>query len=685
MVRFALILKYYFQVGVIIIKKNLLSQEKSPYLIQHKDNPVHWMPWSEKAFDLAKKENKPVLLSVGYAACHWCHVMAHESFEDNDVASLMNEHFINIKVDREERPDIDAIYMAALQAMGVNGGWPMTIFMTPEKKAFWGGTYFSKEPLNGMPSFPNILVGLSDAYKNDKEVISENYNAIDDAIRKKNNKDLSGSLSIDILDRVSEQLLSFSDKVNGGLNGAPKFPNTATIDNLWRAFIRTGKEDLRNQVLLTLTRMSNGGIYDQLGGGFSRYSVDDQWLIPHFEKMLYDNALLIDIFSTVYQVEKNPLFEIRVKETIDWVISDMITDEGGICSAIDADSEGVEGKYYIWKSEDIDNLLKNESTHFKSIFGVTDEGNFEGNNILFFNGSTDDLLDKSIVKSRSILLNERAKRVAPLLDDKVLTDWNGLMISSLTRASKTFNNQDWIKYAENAYEFILKNLIVDGVLHHSWREGEVRGIAMLDDHVALIDASISLYIATNNKKYIDIADSQLSYLNKYFIDEKKGGYFLTSINASDVPIRMKISSDSATPSGNGLLFKTLVTWWRLSGRIDLKANITMLEKSFGKTVAENFSSHCTWISGFESLYKGSDFVVVGDSNSAVVKEMIENINNLRLNDCILTLINPDDELPKNHPAFGKTNVSQATAYICRDQTCSLPILDPDKIKQTYFE
>ncbi|MDA9643116.1 thioredoxin domain-containing protein, partial [bacterium] len=369
MVRFALILKYYFQVGVIIIKKNLLSQEKSPYLIQHKDNPVHWMPWSEKAFDLAKKENKPVLLSVGYAACHWCHVMAHESFEDNDVASLMNEHFINIKVDREERPDIDAIYMAALQAMGIHGGWPMTIFMTPEKKAFWGGTYFSKEPLNGMPSFPNILVGLSDAYKNDKDVISENYNAIDDAIRKKNNKDSSGSLSIDILDRVSEQLLSFSDKVNGGLNGAPKFPNTATIDNLWRAFIRTGKEDFRNQVLLTLTRMSNGGIYDQLGGGFSRYSVDDQWLIPHFEKMLYDNALLIDIFSTVYQVEKSSLFKIRVKETIDWVIADMITDEGGICSAIDADSEGVEGKYYVWKSEDIDNLLKNESTHFRSIFG----------------------------------------------------------------------------------------------------------------------------------------------------------------------------------------------------------------------------------------------------------------------------------------------------------------------------
>ena len=363
--------------------------------------------------------------------------------------------------------------------------------------------------------------------------------------------------------------------------------------------------------------MSNGGIYDQLGGGFSRYSVDDQWLIPHFEKMLYDNALLIDIFSTVYQVEKNPLFEIRVKETIDWVISDMITDDGGICSAIDADSEGVEGKYYVWKSEDIDNLLKDESTHFKSIFGVTDEGNFEGNNILFFNGSTDDLSDKSIIKSRSILLNERIKRVAPLLDDKILTDWNGLMISSLTRASKIFENQEWIKYAENAYEFILKNLIVDGVLYHSWREGEVRGIAMLDDHVALIDASISLYIATNNKKYIDIADSQLSYLNEYFIDEEKGGYFLTSINASDVPIRMKISSDSATPSGNGLLFKTLVTWWRLSGRIDLKANITMLEKSFGKTVAENFSSHCTWISGFESLYKGSDFVVVGDHNSSV--------------------------------------------------------------------
>lgn len=659
--------------------------EKSPYLIQHKDNPVHWMPWSEDAFDLAKSENKPILLSVGYAACHWCHVMAHESFEDNDIANLMNERFINIKVDREERPDIDAIYMAALQAMGVHGGWPMTVFMTPEKKPFWGGTYFSKEPLNGMPSFPNILTGISDAYINDKNVIVENYKAIDDALRKKNSTDTSGSLSIDILNRVSEQLLSFSDKENGGLKGAPKFPNTATIDNLWRAFIRTGKEDYRKQVLLTLKRMSCGGIYDQLAGGFSRYSVDDHWLVPHFEKMLYDNALLIDIFSTVYQTEKNPLLEVRVKEIIEWVVSDMITGKGGICSAIDADSEGVEGKYYVWTSDEIDRLLKGESNRFKSVFGVTDSGNFEGSNILSLNGSIKDLLDDGISNSRLTLLNERRKRVPPLLDDKILTDWNGLMIGALTRASKIFDNQNWLMYAENAYEFITSYLIVDDVLYHSWREGEVRGLATLDDHVALIDASIALYIVTSKNKYLDIADSQLAHLNEYFIDKERGGYYLTSISATDVHIRMKISSDSATPSGNGLLFKSLVSWWRLSGRMDLKENINMLEKSFGKTVAENFSSHCTWISGFESLYKGSDFVVVGDQNSNVIKEMIENINNLKLNDSILTLISPKDELPKNHPAFGKTNVNQATTYICTGQVCSSPILDPDKIKQNLFE
>ena len=659
--------------------------EKSPYLIQHKDNPVHWMPWSEDAFDLAKSENKPILLSVGYAACHWCHVMAHESFEDNDIANLMNERFINIKVDREERPDIDAIYMAALQAMGFHGGWPMTFFMTPEKKPFWGGTYFSKEPLNGMPSFPNILTGISDAYINDKNVIVENYKAIDDALRKKNSTDTSGSLSIDILNRVSEQLLSFSDKENGGLKGAPKFPNTATIDNLWRAFIRTGKEDYRKQVLLTLKRMSCGGIYDQLAGGFSRYSVDDHWLVPHFEKMLYDNALLIDIFSTVYQTEKNPLLEVRVKEIIEWVVSDMITGKGGICSAIDADSEGVEGKYYVWTSDEIDRLLKGESNRFKSVFGVTDSGNFEGSNILSLNGSIKDLLDDGISTSRLTLLNERRKRVPPLLDDKILTDWNGLMIGALTRASKIFDNQNWLMYAENAYEFITSYLIVDDVLYHSWREGEVRGLATLDDHVALIDASIALYIVTSKNKYLDIADSQLAHLNEYFIDKERGGYYLTSISATDVHIRMKISSDSATPSGNGLLFKSLVSWWRLSGRMDLKENINMLEKSFGKTVAENFSSHCTWISGFESLYKGSDFVVVGDQNSNVIKEMIENINNLKLNDSILTLISPKDELPKNHPAFGKTNVNQATTYICTGQVCSSPILDPDKIKQNLFE
>ena len=354
--------------------------------------------------------------------------------------------------------------------------------------------------------------------------------------------------------------------------------------------------------------MAHGGLFDQFGGGFARYSVDPHWLIPHFEKMLYDNALLIDAYTRGWLDNQDPLYAAVVEETIGWLEREMSADAGGFYAALDADSEGEEGRYYVWTPEQIDRLLKEESNRFKSVFGVTNSGNFEGSNILSLNGSIKDLLDEGISSSRLILLDERRKRVPPLLDDKILTDWNSLMISSLARASAIFENQEWIKYAENAYEFILNNLIIDDVLYHSWREGEVRGLATLDDHAALIDASIALYIATSKNKYLDIADTQLSHLNEYFIDEELGGYFLTSINALDVPIRMKISSDSATPSGNGLLFKALVTWWRLSGRIDLRENIIMLEKSFGKTVAENFSSHCTWISGFESFYKGTKFV-----------------------------------------------------------------------------
>ena len=660
-------------------KKNLLINEKSPYLLQHKDNPVHWRPWSEEAFKEARDLQKPLLISIGYSACHWCHVMAHESFEDEEVAKLMNEKFINIKIDREERPDIDNYCMTALHAMGGHGGWPMTIFMTSSKKIFWGGTYFPKEPSHGMPSFKNVLNGISEAYLSDKETIKKNYESVEDAINKINNDDTSGTLSLDILDRVSDQLLKVSDDINGGLMGAPKFPNTHIIGNLWRAYLRTKNLNYKNQVLLTIKKMANGGIYDHLQGGFARYSVDERWLVPHFEKMLYDNALLVDLFSSVYKTHPDPLIKLRVSETVNWLIEDMQTSEGGFAAAIDADSEGIEGKYYVWDESEIDGILGLQAENFKNIYGVTEQGNFEGKNILFLNAYENDIFDSETANCRSKLLIERKKRISPLMDDKILTDWNGLTISALVRASTVFSDKTWLDRAIKAYDFVLNNLFFENSLYHSWREGEVRGLALADDYAALIEASVALFIATSEQKYLDQSELLFKILNDNFFDNERGGYFNTSLQSNDLPLRMRLSEDGPTPSANGLLFKTLTDLWRITGDNKIEEYIKKLEIGFGKIVTKRFSSHCSWIAGFESYHKGTDVFIIGPKKSKIVKDMLEKANELQVNDLLVTIIEPGTKLSDNHPAYRKTNVDKTTAFICTGRVCSLPIIDPNDI------
>ncbi len=459
------------------MSENLLGRETSPYLLQHRDNPVHWRAWGEDAFAEARAANKPILLSVGYAACHWCHVMAHESFEDAKTASLMNELFVNIKVDREERPDVDAIYQTALAMMGEQGGWPLTMFLTPKGEPFWGGTYFPPTPRYGRAAFRDILSGLADAWASKQEQVQKNVAALVGALQQRH-APAAGQIERDLLDQIALRLLEEVDTVHGGIGTAPKFPQPAIFELLWRAYKRSQNADLKQAVIVTLDRMSQGGIYDHLGGGYARYSTDAHWLAPHFEKMLYDNAQLIDNLTLVWAETKSPLYAQRVAETVDWLQREMMAEGGAFASTLDADSEGEEGKFYVWRAEEIEALLGADAALFKEAYDVKPGGNWEGHTIL--NRSRKMLLgsaahEAKLAASRAILFKEREKRIRPGRDDKVLGDWNGLMIAALARAGFAFEHPDWIALARSAYDGVLKLLTAeDGRLRHSYRQGRRR-------------------------------------------------------------------------------------------------------------------------------------------------------------------------------------------------------------------
>ncbi|HEX6101458.1 MAG TPA: thioredoxin domain-containing protein, partial [Alphaproteobacteria bacterium] len=453
--------------------ENLLARETSPYLLQHKDNPVEWHAWGQEALERAKRENKPILLSVGYAACHWCHVMAHESFEDEFTAELMNQLFINIKVDREERPDLDQIYQTALQLLGEHGGWPLTMFLTPEGEPFWGGTYFPPAPRYGRPGFRDVLAAIAAAYKDDPEKVQKNVGAIRDALKQMAAPQGGAALPPDLARRAAERLAQEVDPTWGGIGGAPKFPQAPIFLLLWRAGKAGRNEMLRNAVRLTLQRMAQGGIYDHLGGGFARYSVDAEWLVPHFEKMLYDNAALLELMVTVWQDTRDPLLEARIRETVGWVLREMVADGGGFAASLDADSEGEEGKFYVWTEAEIDAALPTELAEpFKRAYDVSAEGNWEGKTILHRNRAPelgDVESEAKLAEARRILFEIRAKRVRPGWDDKVLADWNGLMIAALADAGAVFDEPDWIAAARRAFDFVRGKMSEGGRLRHSWR------------------------------------------------------------------------------------------------------------------------------------------------------------------------------------------------------------------------
>jgi uncharacterized protein YyaL (SSP411 family) len=663
--------------------RNTLGDETSPYLQQHRDNPVHWQAWGPETLAAAKAENKPILLSIGYAACHWCHVMAHESFENPAIAAVMNERFVNIKVDREERPDIDAIYMHALHMMGEQGGWPLTMFLTSDGDPFWGGTYFPPEARYGRPGFPQVLEAIADAYAKDKATITKNVNALRQGLAQFAAPQDGQAIDLALIDEVASRLTQEIDGVHGGLGGAPKFPQGPLLDLLWRAGAR-GNAAARDAVLLTLDHIAQGGIYDHLGGGFARYSVDARWLVPHFEKMLYDNALLLERYTAAYQATQKPLYAERVAETIEWLEREMTMQEGGFASSLDADSEHVEGKFYVWTEAQIDAALESRAHRFKQFYDVTTEGNWEEHTILNrlqHLERADEATERALAEDRAKLLALRALRVRPGIDDKVLADWNGLMIAALVEASLAFARPEWLARARRAFDFVVGAMSdTGGRLFHSWR-GRAQHRAILDDYANMSRAGLALYEATGEARYLAQVKNWVALTSKHYADPR-GGFFFTADDAESLIARSKNALDQPNPSGNGTLAAVLARLYYLTGDEDYRKAAQATLDAFAGAARHNIFSHATLLNAAELLAKGLQVVIVGARDAADTQALLARIYRHDLPNRIVAVIAPGAALPPSHPAAGKGPIDgKATAYLCKGPVCSLPLADATALEQ----
>ncbi|MBL8706816.1 MAG: thioredoxin domain-containing protein [Rhodospirillales bacterium] len=671
------------------MSRNLLGEETSPYLLQHKDNPVHWRAWGEAALAEARAANKPILLSIGYAACHWCHVMAHESFEDEAIAAQMNELFVNIKVDREERPDLDTIYQSALAMLGQQGGWPLTMFLTPSGEPFWGGTYFPPKPRYGRPGFPELLNGVAQVYRDDPAKVTKNVEALREGLGKLAKQQPGQGIANEMIDRIAERLAREVDPFHGGVGSAPKFPQPGIFELLWRAWLRSGRQPYRQAVLVTLTAMCQGGIYDHLGGGFARYSTDERWLAPHFEKMLYDNAQMIELLALVWQETRTPLYATRIAETVDWVLREMIAPNGangggGFSATIDADSEGEEGKFYVWSAQEIDALLGPDAALFKQFYDVTPAGNWEHKTILnrraYTHEPTPDQ-EKSLAESRRILFAARAQRIPPGLDDKVLADWNGLMIAALAKVSRVFDQPAWLAAAKNAFAFVATTMNRDGRLLHAWRNGKLAHPATLDDYANMTRAALALHEVTGEAAYVDQARGWVAVLDKHYWDAEGGGYFFTADDTTGLIVRTKTASDNAVPAGNGTMVGVLAQLHIATGDDAYRARAEAIVALFSGDLQRNFFPLSTLINNAETLHEPLQIVIAGGRDDAGTKALLRAALGQSLPDATIQIAPPDAAaLPQSHPAHGKGLVEgQPAAYVCRGPVCSLPIVDPAQL------
>jgi uncharacterized protein len=659
--------------------ENRLAGETSPYLLQHAANPVAWQPWGPEALAAARRDDKPILLSIGYAACHWCHVMAHESFEDARVAALMNESFINIKVDREERPDLDTIYQHALAMLGEQGGWPLTIFLTPDGAPFWGGTYFPPTPRFGRPAFVQVLQGIAEVWRDQREKVTQNVTAIIGALDELWESHSGAGIPLAVNDEAARRIAQNVDSKHGGIGEAPKFPNTPILELIWRGGRRLGEAPLRHAVAVTLDRMCQGGIYDHLGGGFARYSTDAAWLVPHFEKMLYDNAQLVELLLTVWQSTKGALFETRLRETVAWVLREMVAEGGGFAATLDADSEGHEGKFYVWSAAEVDALLGDDAALFRRAYDVSDGGNWEGANILnrSHGGEFSEAEESTLASCRRKLFEVRSKRIWPGWDDKVLADWNGLTIAALARAGRAMGEDKWVAAARRAFDFVATNMSDGDRLLHSFRAGAARHAATLDDYAAMIGAAAALFEVTAEPQFLDRASHWMAVLDAHFHDGRGGGYFFTADDAEALIVRTKTANDNATPAGNGMLAAASARLWFLTGDEAWRARAEGIVAAFAGEVERNFFPLATLLNASELLQRGVQVVIAGDPAAAATQALLDAAWQSPEPNRSIQLVAPGGALPDSHPAAGKGPVDgKPAAYVCVGTTCSLPLTDP---------
>ena len=676
---------------------NRLSQETSPYLLQHQNNPVDWHPWGEEALEKSGSEQKPIFLSVGYSACHWCHVMEHESFENQDIAEFLNSHFICIKVDREERPDIDQIYMQAVQLMSGRGGWPMSVFLTPDQQPFFGGTYWPPTARINMPGFDQVIRAVDDAWQNRREQAIEQAAELTGHLQQRADEpSQTESLDRSLLTKAVAELTRAFDFQHGGFGGAPKFPHSMDLQFLLRAWFQSRDNHLLEMVILNLDRMAQGGIYDQLAGGFARYSVDARWLVPHFEKMLYDNALLVNAYLDAYCATGNQRFAKVIGETLDYILTTMTDAEGGFHSTEDADSEGEEGKFYVWNFDEVTEVLDSQvAERFCYVYDVTPAGNFEGQNILNLPKTLEqcarardwdlDQLHEEMTAAREKLLLRRNQRVGPDKDDKILVSWNGLMIDAMARAAAVLQHPGYLEAAEKAAEFIWQQLLTDdGRLLHCWRHGQAKLPAYLDDYANLINSFVTLYESSFQEDWLQRAQVLADVLLKHFQDQQGGGFFYTADDHEALISRHKDFHDSSVPSGNSMAATALLRLGKLTANHEyLQAAEGTLQAAATVLLQAPAAAGQMLIALDFWLAEVPEIVLVGDPAAEEMVEVLQRLHQAYFPNRVIACRSPDETItsPVLAAVFaGKLPVAETPAlFVCQNYSCQEPVVGHSEI------
>jgi uncharacterized protein len=667
--------------------ENLLAKETSPYLLLHKDNPVHWRPWGPEALAEAKEKNKPILLSIGYTACHWCHVMNHESFADPKIGEQMNDLFVNIKVDREERPDIDQLYQTASIHMGHSGGWPLTMFLAPDGKPYLAGGYMPPERSQGRNAFRDVLTEAARIYREDPDRVGRTTETVQTSLADLWLRDFrTASFPNSVLEYTTIRIGQRFDVFYGGIIGAPKFHSSGLIEFLFRGYLRTAAPQLQQLARTAVDAMSLGGMYDHLGGGFHRYSTDERWLIPHFEKMLYDNAEIVDVLTLLWQNNRIRLYAERVEETIGWLMREMRVGDG-FASSIDADSEGEEGRFYLWTEAEIDAALAGTfSQRFKQVYNVTRGGLFQGRNVLHRLGTTglqlSDADEALLKKQRELLLEARNKRVAPMHDNKVLTDWNAMAIAALAHAGAAFRRADWIAQAVKTFDFIVKHLGDGERLYHSLSNGKRQHMAFSEDYAQMARAAYVLFETTGEKRYLDHAQTWVRVLNTHFWDNQNFGYFYTADDDEPLIIRARMAADQSTPSANGVMVGVLVQLNAATGDRSYIERANALLQAFSGELGNRYVSYGAYLNGLDTIASNTQIVIVGPRSNAKTQELIAAVRGRSIPATVVIVVDPAETHAETHVAYGKTMQGGVpTAYICQQQNCSAPITSPVALSQ----